>query len=1665
MNNFEKHVLFDRIRPSTMKFKIDSNDIKDYFDVGFVQLCHFPKDKIPFDIIEPKYIFFYLEDTFMCAIFKGGKVSYINCGTKLIELGEKKIIKYKEKVYGNRYEIDKNADHRGAIGHALSGKNMNYFYYYLSEHAYLTIKSDVIIEPSGSCVFSCLVNAYCDYSGRQYDDVYQKIFSTVLLKNNDMCIKRHFQFTGIDKNSVEDDIINLFAAVSNKITKKIRTVEHYKMPIETPTTYHNTEPNDIINLCDFFLSRSLSDPVVSGHLKKKYKGKKFLYANLENTSYASWMHPDFFYEYRNDKFISDYHLTLLDISVDFVSAVDELFHMDMLENLYSSDSKKDLTNKLNKYESCINKFALVLLARASDYKITVDYDVYDGMTFDDFCQLYIFKLYKFITGDQSNKEVAEDVLAGIDAIFENNDKLSPFYFTMIRKFMEEIKIAPFYAEKPLKYKINPEGKIYKFRKGSGLVSLGGNPSKMRAIEKKGEYEFKKEVIFSDKSFDNVPKCEGVTAPLYFYGKYDNILFPSEIPTIHNVIKPLLTDIAEVIYIANGNTVEVITDINFKIVFSDKIIVNDKYIVKNPTGESIKYVNGMRNTFYAEDNNGNCYVMLIDKLIYNDDSWFDFLKYSPDKIIHIADRPRLHILEINYTKKYFSNFDSDSLIIYYIYCLFYGNYSMFDYLDRLVKTMIKTSEIKFYDVIKKIPNIMYHYNFVFQNKWGHNHVVVNQFPRIKCKYENLEIEPVNFENSWESNGAKDKIKNFLSKNDLGPGESSTYNGFLVRNNMKEINHEIKIIFECELQNVPGVRDITIKKTAKYKNVLNLCKADQKMYKKKIMNDDAIDDVEMVVGNVPQEFDYETDYGKLIANCGSNFVYDPQYKHAAIIFNYELLFGFFIKYEQYKLIKCCIEKMIVGKNYIYQMIMGGGKTTVIIPIISIILWNEGKKVAIVQPIHLVPQMLNIFYKNVLPVHNINIFTKISDIHGIYIISDVEMKHAILDGANMSDFYVIYDEIDDMADNSKSELNIVVSVNKNKYATNVEAIYDDYIKSGTDQINRLHYGFDLERETKNHYIALPFISNNKPSKLLTFSDINYCIRYTIDALNQLIDLPAHFDEKFNEYKARDLNNCFFSDTTKEKIKNITWKNKKDFIIYFVTRAIDEFFILSEEVKRISFVDLMSNHFIKNKIGFSGTPFLLTEDSMCKIIFQKNAIQYMKNVIKDATIQNVSSFNGNYVLIDAGAKYIDYTSDQLAEKEFKGKKIIYINRQNEIMIYDGIKHEKSFTNDFSNDDVSIIFDEGHLTGVDIKISDNVTAYVTFNDKMYFSKMVQAIFRLRNATKLKEKIVILTDEKNIIEMLINNEMTRLKKNKYFHYEQLLLLEYHKNFDFNLKGDDVYSFVKNKIDVSVIEKKYAGAEKLNKTQTAENQIGVFAKMNIIIRQPHINRNYANHGDFYEFDFDNGILHNFITSDGKIKNYDRIDPGKEITNLLHHTYINDCYIDRHVIYQIYSGNLVDLFSQCKMVKKNTRTKTFAGVNYIFCSLQREGDYEIGVSDKTISILKIMFMSRSALLRDLLIFIDFITSPKDLESKGEYGSLKLLSHDAYKKYVTDHIIPSYQKIINPKQFIVIGLLVECFSKNQPVNLLKEYISGSNNHYDYFITNITGSNDVQHIKKIIE
>lgn len=156
-------------------------------------------------------------------------------------------------------------------------------------------------------------------------------------------------------------------------------------------------------------------------------------------------------------------------------------------------------------------------------------------------------------------------------------------------------------------------------------------------------------------------------------------------------------------------------------------------------------------------------------------------------------------------------------------------------------------------------------------------------------------------------------------------------------------------------------------------------------------------------------------------------------------FEFMKGFFVRDIQKMIIKNIIANYDSRTFNSYNMLMGAGKTSVVLPLVThIINSNRNKSVIAVVPHTLINQtasniceIYGYFYENRICVRTIGK-------NSVNIVSDTFMKTMILNNVNnkYENCYILFDEMDSVMDPIKSELNVIKDENieYNKYGLDI-------------------------------------------------------------------------------------------------------------------------------------------------------------------------------------------------------------------------------------------------------------------------------------------------------------------------------------------------------------------------------------------------------------------------------------------------------------------------------------------------------------------------------------------------------------------------------------------------------------------------------------------------------
>lgn len=291
--------------------------------------------------------------------------------------------------------------------------------------------------------------------------------------------------------------------------------------------------------------------------------------------------------------------------------------------------------------------------------------------------------------------------------------------------------------------------------------------------------------------------------------------------------------------------------------------------------------------------------------------------------------------------------------------------------------------------------------------------------------------------------------------------------------------------------------------------------------------------------------------------------------------------------------------------------------------------------------------------------------------------------------------------------------------------------------------------------------------------------------------------FDDLKNIYcidKNNNINNTHYNHFDKNILIQVI-KTKEGMTIYkrvlkfYLKQIFFEYIRINENVYNCSTVDVLSSSFSYYTSGFTGTPFFfIPYESVDKLEYNivVNAeddgkiVSGMTNKFlspnifyidsNDEIINQIESYD---TLIDIGSYFINYSSYEVV------KKIKLLSLKKYYIFIDRDHIKKYITKD--SDDIQIFnentlpingrfvyFDNGHITGQDIKLIPSAIGLVTINLENNYRDVAQGIFRLRKinygqtinyimSKKMKE---IVPNVKMLVEWLYNKNIKILEDKK-----------------------------------------------------------------------------------------------------------------------------------------------------------------------------------------------------------------------------------------------------------------------------------------------------------------
>ena len=511
-------------------------------------------------------------------------------------------------------------------------------------------------------------------------------------------------------------------------------------------------------------------------------------------------------------------------------------------------------------------------------------------------------------------------------------------------------------------------------------------------------------------------------------------------------------------------------------------------------------------------------------------------------------------------------------------------------------------------------------------------------------------------------------------------------------------------------------------------------------------------------------------------------------------FELLFGYIIKEEQWEFYNNIVNTFRENKNEIFQLSMGKGKSSVIIPLLcSYFNTNKTKNninnIYIIVPNHLLLQTQN----------SLNIMIDLFQLE-IKIISDCVAKQNIIDNNFKNNDIMIFDEIDYQYDPIKSIYNVVTGPQETVFdESDVNLIFDkidkiaskhpnekldsiisNELQCGCHSINETYGMSRLDIIDEDGYFnrcIIPYERKDSPleksnyssiilSLILTiqyFYDLNFNIedRDFANLLECIIE-KKHGSEYFIPLFNIDLdiNRVFQMISLKEQFNKLVDKKTvvKKYIIYIILPKLT----FSNEISNCSFIDVM-NFDCLWKTAFSGTvnvnfkyfdgcTFSDVDKKFIKINEDSDEKLSVEYAIK-GDYQNSRTENTNTIFSLENANRIKSVYDHLDNNENKYNCLIDVEGvfkdiNNRTVVEEIQKFEKYQDYHFiyldNNDTICyfnknskkyantfVFFSQRNIIGIDIKNQSlNWRGLVLTSDRSTYTNVAQGIFRMRKLNK-----------------------------------------------------------------------------------------------------------------------------------------------------------------------------------------------------------------------------------------------------------------------------------------------------------------------------------------------
>lgn len=663
------------------------------------------------------------------------------------------------------------------------------------------------------------------------------------------------------------------------------------------------------------------------------------------------------------------------------------------------------------------------------------------------------------------------------------------------------------------------------------------------------------------------------------------------------------------------------------------------------------------------------ILVIENKLKN------FFLYNNVSVSYLGNTEGLHLEDID-TKEYSRNVvhfidfnfvnncslifnDQKSLLLYTFYCIIYSKAdclkSVFPKYIAAIALNDKINKNTFLsmlnDLVKSGCNNMYraYFNYLSDNKtyseykacieYGYNsnyNLLLKQSLGEVKKVNMLthtkrlarEYKPRTVEKEYDIEKYKDSkiyihLKEYL-KNYRRCVSDDEFEVFI----MDELENELK---QKKIEVLDKIFDLIIDTEDIYSAILGNC---QYFYELLDLNSSI-----NFISNAEAEC---SEYTKFYEMINVTALHDDEERPLYLIL-FEILFGNIIKKEQYNLFAKMCKEIDDKETYnVHQLLMGKGKTSVILPLLSIKYSNMYSSILVLQPSHLVKQTIDeiVNYNVILRDTFINTngtgdiknedqkLIQISDSKTV----QIEFLNNIINSKpNKAYDLIIIDEFDNLYNPLASELNIPVS-EAFAYDNNREEIDNlvDFIikfdgnigiesKNMSDTLEYFNliynkdYGFPQRHSHKNNYLAVPYSAVNKPIAGSQFSELRASIVLTVLAylkenklrkidfeniinhiktfedytyfINSkqlktiLSDIPIDFSQFYN----RIFDNNANVDSIYGYYKD--YHSNKELIIWYIKKVVIPGIKNAKTQYNSSFLDIIGKNSSQRKIGFSGT------------------------------------------------------------------------------------------------------------------------------------------------------------------------------------------------------------------------------------------------------------------------------------------------------------------------------------------------------------------------------------------------------------------------------------------------------------------------------------------------